>query len=193
MVDCQPANLPLSFETPVWGYERQHHSLNPFDSMPQTPPRRGEQRISSILSKRVLANLDSLSAPNFVEGQGPPRKRLSFTPSASSAPLFQAALQRMQKGGALERLKQERDYANLRTSEVLAEAEERIQALSASQHQSTTTMEKPPSSSVVKLGRGVQRRNSGMARSAWETNITNREKNRFCLFVVVVATTRDLF
>jgi len=149
MVDCQQA--PLSFETPVWNHECR------LDSIPSTP--RVSDRVSSEMSKRVLANIGSLSAPSFEEGS--PKKRikpLTFRTTASNSALFHAAMKRMKEGGpALQRLMEQRD------AEDTDRLTRRMQSLQAS---SGEQPDKASLSSVVTLGRNIGRGHSGVARSA---------------------------
>jgi hypothetical protein len=126
--------------------------MNPFDSMPQTP------RVTKRVVTTTAGNLQYLSAPLFPES---PTKRMkhSFTfKTTDTNPLFHAALQRMKEGGALEKLKQQRDDQRAKADELT----KRMEALSSgSSHEKVDT-----TSNTVTLGRNVKRRHSGAALTA---------------------------
>ena len=190
MVDCQNVNYSSSaFETPTWGYHKSI-LINPYDSMPQTP-QKATRVLSQDVTKRVLADLNSLSVPtmlNHNEKIKPITFRTHNNSTTSSSPLFHNALKRMRDGKALKRLKDERDAvgsSNLTTEQTAiedttksldameeeAKHRERVRKFmkSSSEKDSNNGNDmkaSTSSSSIISLGRNVQRRNSGAALSA---------------------------
>jgi hypothetical protein len=86
--------------------------------------------------------------------------KYNYKPSYNPrTPLFNVALQRMRQGGALQKLREQRDADNAKKEEAM----KRLRALSG-----TDPAAKGPSSPRVNLGgrQAPLRRTSGLARSA---------------------------
>jgi hypothetical protein len=188
MIDTHRQLLPCA-TTPLCGHEALHSS-NPYDSIPDPPCGQRNRLVSSVVSLQLLRDFavpifDVPSSPSSSSPSSPRgcAKKIKpsypyLAPTANSSPLFYAALERMRSGEALRRLKLELDAAKQRNSgngttgmtggeattttatEAEQEASRRLSALAGA------SLEKGPTHPAVKLGRALQRRNSGMARSA---------------------------
>jgi hypothetical protein len=102
-------------------------NLTKFDVSPPPPPR-GGRRFTAEIASIILDNLDSLGAPSLDKETSLPTIydfSLSYYPQSN--PLFDKALQRMRQGGALEKLRAQRDAAK-ELEEKRAEAQERLAA-----------------------------------------------------------------
>jgi hypothetical protein len=151
MVNFESLTISLETPSPSWNL-----SSNPYDCGPETPQRCS--RVGPELNKRVLDSLETLEAPCL--GAGPEVMKYNYKPSYNPrTPLFNVALQRMRQGGALQKLREQRDADNAKKEEAM----KRLRALSG-----TDPAAKGPSSPRVNLGgrQAPLRRTSGLARSA---------------------------
>lgn len=126
--------ITSNLETPHPSWNR---SSNPYDSEPDTP--QAGSRVPLHLQQRVLDNLEALKAPTF--GVGPEvmkyNNKISYSPRTSQ---FNMALQRMREGGALQKLREQRD-ADLAKKE---ESHNRPNVLSASSNPDEKGLSSPP-------------------------------------------------
>ena len=158
MVDVE--SLSICLDTP----ESQWKPYDRFDLSPPPPPR-GGNRVAYEITRLVLENLDSLSAPSFESGNSPAFDYNFSSSYNPQTPMFNSALLRMRQGDALQRLRGEREAAFAKELEEKKRTElaaERLRSMSLQD-----AVKDGPSSPRVTLGRSPPARcSSGMARSA---------------------------
>lgn len=164
---------------------------NPYDHMPSPPLGRRIVVSNKLLTKRLFLDLDHEDQSTIPLYPIPELKSLEQHPKrfktapvffnelngSRSTPFLRVSLQRLQSGVAFLRLKQERDVSlslekdHADDAETQTETEPKVPTRrSLSESKGITAFEKSPpkrtQSGNVPLGRGVTRRNSGIARCA---------------------------